>query len=161
MEVREATPDDAEAVNDVARRSWEHDYPAILSRETIAETVEDWYDPERIAADAASDDALVMVAEEDGIVGFSHAVRRDPRGGTILRLYVDPGYRGEGRGTTLLEQTCGALFDRGIERVEAMVLAENDPGNEFYREFGFERVDRNETVIGGESYDENVYTLEA
>lgn len=162
MNVREATPDDAEAVKRVARRSWEHDYPAILSRETISETVENWYDPERIVADVRSEDALVAVAEEDGngVVGFSHAVW-DERGGTILRLYVDPDYRGEGRGTTMLERTCGMLFDRGVERIEAMVLAENGPGNEFYRGFGFERVDRNETVIGEESYDENVYALEA
>jgi hypothetical protein len=40
MDFREAGREDIEGIRGVARRAWEADYPAILSWETIAETVE-------------------------------------------------------------------------------------------------------------------------
>ena len=36
MEYRDATRGDAEAIERIARASWETDYPDILSRETAA-----------------------------------------------------------------------------------------------------------------------------
>ena len=80
--------------------------------------------------------------------------------GYILRLYVHPDHRGAGHGRELLAATRTALADRGVDRVNAMVLAANDDGNEFYERFGFERADESETVIDGESYRENRYVLD-
>ncbi|MEM4781328.1 MAG: GNAT family N-acetyltransferase [Halalkalicoccus sp.] len=131
---------------------------AILSRETIAETVEEWYAPDRLGFDIESDDAHVLVADAEGVIGFSHAVVGEAVG-TLLRLYVDPGHRGRGVGTALVEATCDALAAEGCERVEAMVLEENEPGNAFYTEFGFESVRESETTIGEERHDEIVYAL--
>jgi ribosomal protein S18 acetylase RimI-like enzyme len=157
MTIREATSDDAESIAGVARVSWKHDYPDILSRDTAEQGVKDWYAPETIAAEIDSDDAVIPVAESgEEVVGFAHAVE-DETGGTILRVYVAPDHRGDGIGSDLLERAREALADRGAERVRAMVLAENEPGNEFYRRFGFELRERNETRIGEESYRENVY----
>ena len=160
MTVREATSGDAESIAGVARVSWKHDYPDILSRDTAEQGVEEWYAPETIAAEIDSDDAVVPVAERDGeVVGFAHAVE-DELGGTILRVYVAPDHRGEGIGGDLLGHTHETLADRGAERVRAMVLAENEPGNEFYRRFDFELDEKSETRIGEETYRENVYVHE-
>ena len=38
-----------------------------------------------------------------------------------------------------------------------MVLAANEPGNAFYRAFGFERVGESAHEIAGESYPTDVY----
>ncbi|WP_435077946.1 GNAT family N-acetyltransferase [Halococcus sp. AFM35] len=160
MTVREATNTDAESIAGVARVSWKHDYPNILSRDTVEQGVEEWYAPETIATEIDSDDAVVPVAEREGkVVGFAHAVE-DELGGTILRVYVAPEHRNEGIGSDLLEHVREELADRGAERVRAMVLAENDPGNEFYRRFGFELDEQSETRIGEETYRENVYVTE-
>jgi ribosomal protein S18 acetylase RimI-like enzyme len=160
MPVREATGDDAESIAGVARVSWKHDYPDILSRDTAEQGVEEWYAPETIATEIDSDDAVVPVAERDGeLVGFAHAVE-DELGGAILRVYVAPDYRSEGIGGDLLEHVREELADRGAERVRAMVLAENEPGNEFYQRFGFELDEKSETRIGEETYRENVYIHE-
>ncbi|MDL5360537.1 GNAT family N-acetyltransferase [Halalkalicoccus sp. NIPERK01] len=159
MELREADEGDIAGIRGVARRSWETDYPDILSRETIAETVEEWYTPDRLAFDIGSDDAHVLVASVDGsVIGFAHAVGESGTG-TLLRLYVDPDHRGAGVGTRLLSATCDRLAGVGCTDVEAMVLAENGPGNAFYRGFGFEPEREGETTIGDETHDEVVYAL--
>lgn len=160
MDIREATTDDIESIRRVARASWEADYPAILSRETAEEGVEEWYAPERIEREIESDDALVPVVEAEGeVTGFAHAVA-DERGGTVLRLYVAPDHRRHGAGSDLLEHVREGLEARGAERVHAMVLAENELGNEFYRQRGFELLEDGETAIGETTYRENVYVAE-
>ena len=160
MIVREAGAGDVDDIEAVARASWETDYPAILSRETAREGVEEWYGADRLAAEIESDDALVPVADgEAGVVGFAHAVAEESDG-TILRLYVAPDHRREGVGGDLLDHTREALIERGVERVRAMVLAANDPGNEFYRRHGFKLAAESGTVIAGTSYEENVYVAE-
>lgn len=160
MESRNATTDDTEAIREIAWASWEADYPDILSRETVEEGVEEWYSPERIETEIQSDDVLLPVAEvEDELVGFAHAVE-DESGGTVLRVYVAPEHRREGIGGDLLSSAHDALRERGAEQVRAMVLAENDPGNEFYRQHGFELAEESETVIGDSTHRENVYVTE-
>jgi ribosomal protein S18 acetylase RimI-like enzyme len=160
MTVREATADDIEAIREVARRSWEADYPTIVSRETVTDRVDEWYASDRLADDVGRPRALVLVADEGGeVVGFSHAVLSGDAG-HILRLYVDPDHRGQGTGGGLLETTRDELFARGAEAVQAMVLAANEPGNEFYRAYGFEQTGEGTTTIAGEPHPENTYTLE-
>ncbi|KAB1187004.1 MULTISPECIES: GNAT family N-acetyltransferase [Haloferax] len=162
MPIRAATEDDIEAIRRVAKRSWETDYPEILTRETIDAGVEDWYAHEQIADALLPARSLVLVAERDeSVVGFAHATwSNDEHEGYILRLYVHPDHRRQGVGSELLERIRGDLSTEGVDRINAMVLAENEPGNTFYEQFGFEFVDEAKTTIGGDSYRENRYALE-
>lgn len=161
MPIRAATADDIDDIQQVAEASWRADYPEMLNRENVDEVVNEWYDPGALADELERADSMMFVAEADGgVVGFSHAVSR-PDEGHILRVYVAPGYRGKGRGRALLERTRDELFERGVDRVKAMVLDANQPGNEFYESVGFEPTDTGgETEIGGERYEENVYVYE-
>lgn len=157
MNVRQARSDDAPAIRTIAERSWETDYPDILHRENVEAAIDDWYDQQRIRAEVDSDDALVVVAEVDGeVVGFGHGIWARQTG-HILRVYVDPGHRGERIGSALLESLRESLHEEGADRIQAMVLAENDVGNQFYRQAGFEKTDADETTIGEDTYTENVY----
>jgi ribosomal protein S18 acetylase RimI-like enzyme len=139
MTVRTATEDDVEGVARVAERSWTDDYPDILTRDTAEAAVNEWYAPERIAEELEADRTVLLVADRGGeVVGFAHATWEESgTDGYILRLYVHPDHRGEGLGRALLERARADLSDHGIERVNAMVLAANDPGNAFYERFGF------------------------
>ncbi len=159
MTVRPAGPDDIDAVRRVAERSWATDYPDILSRETAEAAAEEWYDADSLAEELDAERTLLSVAENEAVVGFVHATWNDDEG-YILRLYVHPDRRGEGFGRELLTETRAALADRGVDRLNAMVLAANDSGNEFYERFGFERADESETVIDGDRYRENRYVLD-
>jgi len=157
MSVRTATTDDIEAIRRVARDSWETDYPEILSRETVDSGFEEWYGADQIRQTVDDPLTIVPVAETaDAVVGFAHAVL-DGEVGTILRLYVHPDHRREGVGRTLFSETEARLDDHDVELIRAMVLAPNDPGNEFYEQLGFERVDSAETTIGDETFTENTY----
>jgi len=157
MEIRHAGSEDAPAISGIAKQSWEADYPDILHRENVEDVVTEWYDEDRIRDEIRNEDAIVVVAEDGGdIVGFAHGIWAR-RTGHMLRVYVAPDHRGQGIGGTLLATLRDSLLKRGSDHIQAMVLAENEPGNEFYRQAGFEKVDEGETTIGGEAYTENVY----
>jgi ribosomal protein S18 acetylase RimI-like enzyme len=156
-DLRPATATDVDGIIAVARECWETDYPDILSRETVAAGVDEWYDRDTIETDVRTADAIVVVAvQTETVVGFAHAIW-DDEVGTILRLYVAPDARGRGLGRDLCRTAETELGRRGASRVRAMVLAENEQGNRFYESLGYDRVDAGQTVIAGESYDENVY----
>lgn len=161
MTIRSATEADVEAIRAVAERSWTTDYPDILTRETAEAAVTDWYAPEEIAAELRDSRTLVLVAERGGdVVGFAHATWLDAdREGYVLRLYVHPEHRRAGLGRELLEATCEGLAERGVERVNAMVLSANERGRAFYDAFGFEHVDERPTIVGDERYPESRYVL--
>jgi ribosomal protein S18 acetylase RimI-like enzyme len=159
MTTRPAEPEDAEAIRTVARRSWERDYPDTVSRETITDTVGEWYASDTVESATADAGTVLLVAEsDDEVVGFSHAaISTGSSAGSILRLYVLPDRRGEGLGSALLSDTIEHLQDRDCDRIEAMVLAENDAGNGFYLGAGFERVGTEETSVGDERHEEHRY----
>lgn len=157
MNIRHAQPGDVTEIRRIAERTWEADYPDILHRENVEEIANEWYADEKMREELKNEDAIVVVAEEDGdIVGFAHGIWARQTG-HILRVYVDPDHRRSGVGRELLATMRDSLLKRGSDRIQAMVLAENELGNQFYQNAGFEKIDEGETTIGGETYTENVY----
>lgn len=174
MRVREAASEDLEGIRAVAEASWERDYADLLTRETVASGVNDWYDESTLAAQIVGERTPVLVAKGDsdsdsdgdgdvrsGVVGFAHGYV-DADVGHVLRLYVHPVARRAGVGRRLLSATVAALRERGVGEVDATVLAANEQGRAFYESQGFEQVGAaEETTIGGESYPEVRYVLGA
>lgn len=158
MEFRRATPDDAAAIREIARRSLEASYS--LSPQTIEGAVTQWYDDEPFAERIDDDDVLVVVAEvDDEVVGFSESVLVEKEGGDadLHWLHVDPDYRGEGYAGDLFEETRDRLADLGGERLRGRVLRENPEGNEFYEHYGFVKAGESTVKIDGSTYVENIY----
>lgn len=154
MAIREAAEADIEAIRRIAQKSWSTDYPDILSRETAESSVDEWYAPGELRSELSHPRSILAVAETDGgVVGFVHAVTGDELG-HVLRLYVAPDHRRQGIGRRLLDHVVDAMAGLGFDRVAALVLAENDPGVEFYRSLGFQTVDEAETRIGGTAHRE-------
>jgi len=160
MDVRQATPDDVESIRHVALESLTATYASFLGEETIETAVGQWYADEDVSDLLEDEDALVLVAVEDGeIVGFSQndVVRATETLGEIRWLHVDPDHRGEGVGDHLLEATRAALADRDVDQLLGLVLAENEAGNEFYVGHEFELLDSRTLDIAEGTYEENVY----
>lgn len=162
MAVREASEGDIEMIKQIAQASWEVDYPAILNRENVDEAATEWYTEDRLRTALADENELLTLAETNSAaVGFVHCAWDGAnQTGAILRLYILPNHRRVGHGTTLLDHARDALSTRSIEEIQAMVLAENEQGNTFYRTHDFEKVGEADTEIGGTTYRENTYTSE-
>ena len=159
MEIREARPDDDDAIRSVARASMAASYAPAVGEDAIDAAVERWYSRESIA-DALSDpDTLFLVVQDGGIVAFSKGVmvdRREPTG-EIHWLHVAPDSRGEGLGRHLLERTEREFTDRGAARLAGYVLDVNDVGGQFYAENGYEMAGERRIRVGERTYTEQEY----
>ncbi|WP_135823978.1 GNAT family N-acetyltransferase [Halorussus ruber] len=178
MEIREATNDDISTIQSLAREAWTKAYADTVPESVIEDAVGEWYAEETMTRIIGDDEQVCLVATDDesaDIVGFAHGAtdngeRSDAsrtsedersessgRKGDILRLYVHPDRWHEGIGSGLLDAIEERLTDMGAESMQAMVLADNEMGNTFYEERGFEKTDEAETQLDGTTRTENVY----
>lgn len=162
MEIRDATEDDISTIRSVARESWKRAYADAVPESVIDDAVSEWYAEETMTRIIDDGEQVCLVAtDEDGvIVGFTHGATDDGKG-DVLRLYVHPDRWHEGIGTTLLEAVEDRLSEMGAETMQAMVLADNEMGNAFYEEHGFEKTGEAETQLDGTTRTENVYARAA
>ena len=157
MDIRPASEDDIEGIRRVAEASWETDYPAVLSRETIAEGVKQWYSEPVITMELQSPRTTLLVAENDGsIVGFVHGHWAGETG-VILRLYVHPDSRGEGIGSDLFEAVAESFSERGVEDIRAMALEANETAIGFFQGQGMVQTGTETTAIAGDQYEEAIF----
>ncbi|GAA0662699.1 GNAT family N-acetyltransferase [Natronoarchaeum mannanilyticum] len=154
--VRPATADDLAALRGVARRAWEAAYADTFDPATIDELLERGYADEVLEELVDADNAALLVAVDEDVIGYAGAVEADEEPAADLNVYVDPDRWGQGVGAQLLEATRERLADSGVERVSDYVLAENEVGNAFYAAH-FDRVDERQVEIDGETHDANVY----
>jgi len=153
-QVRAATPADVPGIRRVARAGWHAAYGDLMSAETIDGTLSEYYAPEVVERGVTAEGVVYLVAvAEERVVGYASGsdAERGP-GAELGTIYVDPDRWGEGIGSRLFGSLRARLRERGYERVRATVLAENDAGLPFYEARGFERVEKREAVVGGESH---------
>lgn len=143
MELRQATEGDSDRIKEIAEDSFRASY--ALSPLDIESVVDIEFEHDSLRSRLDDDDHVLFVAEgEEGIVGFSEGHVRDDDIGEIRWLHVDPTSRGYGVGTELFERVLADLRERVAEDVQAVVLAGNQEGGEFFKQFEFESVDQSE-----------------
>jgi ribosomal protein S18 acetylase RimI-like enzyme len=173
VRLREATPEDADAIADVAADAWWAAASSALSPDAVRTALADLYDAEflhEVAAEAAAEADfrfLVAVEEVDGdtaagdetaagdtdgpVVGFASAAREWADEAELFTLYVTPDRWGEGVGTALLDELASWAADRGAERLVCSALAENAVAVGFLESRGFERTREVEAEVGGQT----------
>ncbi|NGM67550.1 GNAT family N-acetyltransferase [Natronolimnobius sp. AArcel1] len=159
MEIRTATDSDTETIRSIAQQSLSSTYTDFLESETIDQAIEQWYG-DSFSDDLDTADSLVLVVERDGdVVGFSQSdlIGQQHSTGRILWLHIDPDHRGGGTGVRLLVRTRERLLEEGADHIQGLVLADNEGGNAFYENHGFEQAGQREVDIGEETFTENVY----
>lgn len=136
--VRDAVPADAGAVAAIGRVGFPMVHETLLGPAATAAVVEQTYAEDAVSraierCDAAPD-AHFLVAERDGrVAGYLHfdSFGDEPE---LHRIYVDPGQKGLGVGTALIEE----LHRRIGPEAEyvLMVAAANRDGIRFYQRHG-------------------------
>lgn len=159
MHVRPAVPDDAPAIETIARAAWWEAYPAVLDTDVIEETLEEVYDSEFLReAMADHDDLLYLVVEiEDEVLGFASAQQTWADEVEIHTLYVDPDHWEEGVGSALLDSITDSAVSAGVDRLRVGVLSGNHVGRAFFESHGFERVETRSALFGEREVPEDVF----
>lgn len=154
MEFRSAEPGDGDAIGSVVGRSLRASY--ALSPEVIDEIVAGLAG--EALADRLDDGGVYQVAVSDGeVVGFAQGRIADDGVGEVVWLHVAPEWRGEGAGTPLFEGLCDSLGGRGAHHVRALVLADNEEGDEFAERFDLRRLAETEVERAGVELTADVY----
>jgi GNAT superfamily N-acetyltransferase len=147
LRVREATPEDAEAIVSVTAEGWRTGYREIVAADHLADLpIERWRHEISVGLRRPVGDAFTVVAEIDGVfAGYSYvaAPSRDADLGDdvaeLVAMYVDPGHWGQGAGRALM----GASLERlaGLPYSEAVLWAfkENERAIAFYEQHGWHR----------------------
>ncbi|MEF8814863.1 MAG: GNAT family N-acetyltransferase [Halovenus sp.] len=141
--VRAATGDDAAAVRRITREAWHAAYGEFIDASRIDETIDAWYDTDRLVADDIDppDRPFFVAVVGDDVAGFVEAASGDEGVAHLYRIYVAPEYWHRGIGSSLLERIEQALRERGFDRLVLSVFAENTVGVQFYESSGFLRTD--------------------
>ena len=141
--VRDARPEDAEAIARIAAASWRDTYRDIFEPAFIDEFLARNYAPDSIASAARRSadrrDTQFLVADRDGAVVAYAQFGVGERGPELSRIYADPAHYGTGAGSALLDELESRL------EVDSYVLdvhSRNDRGRAFYDRRGF-------VIVGG------------
>ena len=144
--IRPATADDADAMGEVAGRSWEETYrgmiPDAVLDEWIAEVGASWR--KALESRPPESPARAWLAEVDGrVVGYATtSPGRDqfaepPAGsGELTNLYLDPDVIGSGLGRSLYEVAVADLAERGFDPLVVWTFRDNGRARGFYERMG-------------------------
>jgi ribosomal protein S18 acetylase RimI-like enzyme len=153
IEVRAATPDDADAIECYHDRCFTSTYSAQLlagefeapDREGMRRQLRDWFQ--------LDSDFATRVAVIDGVPIGHFTVR----GHHLVHLFVDPDHQHMGLGRRLLAAGEAMIAAGGHSQFELHARVENLPAIAFYEAAGWTVTDRLvHTVEHGISYDEHI-----
>jgi len=140
VSVRQATEDDAEAIERVRYETWQATYRGLMPNALLDRmTLNVGARRERLRAQPP--DHSCFVAEAGGaVVGFAFGGperAKDPDyRGEVYAIYVLPAFQGRGLGRALIRECARELGQRGITSLLIWVLRENEIGRRFYERLG-------------------------
>lgn len=138
MNIRKATKNDILGIQQVAEVGWHSAYEGIVRPDTRANILAEFYSEESLTHSLQRNDAVFLVAEEDGaVVGFTQALPRPASGGyELTRLYILPDYQRRGIGRQFLQSMEQLLAGQSIW---VMVEKNNQSAVDFCQAMGFRR----------------------
>lgn len=80
-----------------------------------------------------------VVCERDGKIVGAILCGHDGRRGCLYHVCVDPAYRLQGIGKSMVVFAMEALHKEGISKVSLIAFTQNDIGNAFWKEIGWTR----------------------
>jgi ribosomal protein S18 acetylase RimI-like enzyme len=118
----------------------EEDEEEVIALWARCELLRPWNDPKRdIARKLLVQRELFLVGKIDGKIVATVMAGYEGHRGWVNYLAVDPGFRRQGLGTTLMEEAERRLREIGCPKVNLQIRNENGDAMAFYERLGFER----------------------
>lgn len=139
VEISTAGPADLGRIADLARRTWWHCYPAIISREQIEYMLAQRYTPEAMASAVQSGRLVFEQLKVDGELGAFAAYSESdkPEELKLQQLYVSPEWQGRGLGGQLIRHVARIARAAGRSHLVLTVNRRNGRAIETYLRSGF------------------------
>jgi GNAT superfamily N-acetyltransferase len=145
LEVREAAPDDAEAIVAVTATGWREAYEGIVRPEKLAALpIERWRHEVGVGLRRPIDDAFTYVAEIDGeFAGYCYVAAPSleadvgPEVAELVAMYVEPGHWRQGAGEALMKAALERLADLPYREAVLWTFDQNERAIAFYERFGW------------------------
>jgi ribosomal protein S18 acetylase RimI-like enzyme len=153
IELRPATPDDADAVEAYHARCFDKTYATQTlagdiespDRDGMRRQFRDWFQP------GSDVDTQLVVVDGVPIAHFTVSGHR------LVHLFIEPAHQGKGLGRQLLATVESTLVDAGHTELELHTRVDNVAAIAFYEKAGWTVTDQViHTVEHGISYDEHV-----
>jgi len=143
--VREATPEDTDAIVSVTAAGWREGYREIVSLEKLGDLPADrWRHEVGVGLRRPVGDAFTYVGEIDGeFAGYCYvaAPGRDadlgPEVAEVVAMYVDPPHWRRGVGGALMEAAIDRLERLPYDEAALWTFKENSRAIAFYERFGW------------------------
>jgi GNAT superfamily N-acetyltransferase len=140
--VRDAKPDDAEAIAQVSVESWRAAYAGLMPTKfldglSVSEEVARW--GRRLTRPDPRSRHTSVAIDRDRVVGFvtSGPDPDAPAVGLVFLMYSRPDAWGSGVGDALMAAVLRSLRDRGFREAVLWVLEENSRARRFYERSGW------------------------
>lgn len=131
LTVRDMRPDDFGQVYEIDQRAFE-----LIWRNSMSQLR------------AAYQEAFsAKVIDLDGRVTAYQISTKNPTGGHLARLAVDPSYQQMGMATVLIKDLMEDFLDRGIVEITVNTQSNNKASLDLYQKFGFKRVGETYPVL--------------
>lgn len=151
MKLIEALEKDISRIQDLAKRSWEHAYASILSKEQLEYMLSTMYYENEIKEHLKNPNYhYFLVFDEvlnvfDGFVGYENHYEEYTT--KLHRIYLVPESKGKGLGKKTLEFLTEKSKDAGDKRV-ILAVNKNNSAKGFYESQGFSVYDEGVFDIG-------------
>ncbi|CAN5588072.1 hypothetical protein BH10ACT10_BH10ACT10_18790 [soil metagenome] len=130
--IRDARPEDAEAIGEAHAEAWRVGYAQQFPADVLAQEVairRTRWDAETVRANSAGDEVLLVAEDDEGVCGFVHGVA-----GEVGGLYVRPRAWGTGAGGALVEAVLPSI---GGEDAVLWTLEGSGRARRFYERTGW------------------------
>jgi GNAT superfamily N-acetyltransferase len=163
---RDATIDDAAAIDALFRRSFADTFAHLYAAQDLAAffagfTVEDWRE------ELADPDFAFRLAEDEGaLAGFAKvapvSLPAEPAGpaAELRQFYVLKPWQGGGIAPLLMDWVLAEARRRGAGELYLSVYVDNHRARRFYARYGFEAVGRYDFMVGSHADEDVVMRLD-
>ena len=156
IEIRRATPNDAESIAATHDDAWRAAYQGIIPGRELEQLVlrrgPAWWD-----AAIRKGSRISVLVFGDKTAGYTNYGRNRARSlyydGEIYEIYLRPEFQGLGFGRRLFSAARRDLAQRGLKNLVVWALSDNAPAVEFYQALGGRSVARSAEKFGDKILD--------